>query len=451
MTHGVTTTGGASHCGPAPVRWLLAGLLALVCPAAAGQGVISTVAGDGQPRLAGDGGRAADASLNAPAGLVVDSSGNLYISDSGNACIRRVAADGTITTIAGNGRAGFSGDGGPATAAQLAFPTGLAIDPAGNLYVADTDNQRIRMIAPDGTITTVAGTGDQGYSGDGGPATAAELISPFSVVVDAAGNLYIADFGNSVVRKVTPNGIISTVAGVGQPGYSGDGGPASEAALMAPYGLAVTAKGDLLVADFGAHAIRAISPAGTITTVAGTGAPGFAGDGGPAARAQLNEPAGLAVTSDGRVVVADSGNNRVRVIQLDGTIVTVAGSGAEDPFSPDGTSGVAANLGAPSTVAAVPGLVLFTDDTHNRVRSVPLSRVVLYGDVNGDGAVTVADALLALRAAVGLATLTDAQRAAADVAPPSGLGKPAGDGRVDVLDAVRILRRAIGLDMTQWP
>jgi sugar lactone lactonase YvrE len=234
--------------------------------------------------------------------VAVDSVGNVYIADLGNKRIRKVSG-GTITTIAGNGAAGFSGDGGPATSASLSAPYGVALDSTGSLYTADNDNNRIRKVSG-GTITTVAGNGNLGFSGDGGPATSASLAQPEGLAVDSSGNLYIADTRNHRIRKLS-GGTITTIAGNGTPGFSGDGGPATSASLYNPGGVAVDSAGNLYIADSNNNRIRKVS-GGTITTVAGNGNAGFSGDGGPATSASLNYPIGIAVDSAGDLYTADS-------------------------------------------------------------------------------------------------------------------------------------------------
>src|SRR5438445_5921470 len=230
---------------------------------------INTVAGNGFSGFAGDGGAATSASLNFPEGAALDTRGNLYIADYANHRIRKVAAaTGIITTVAGNGSLGFAGDGGAATSASLNFPTGVALDASGNLYIADSDNRRIRKVAAaTGIITTVAGNGNYGFGGDGGAATSATLSDPLGVALDAGGNLYIADFSSHRIRKVTAaTGIITTVAGNGSPTFAGDGGAATSASLFRPTGVALDASGNLYVADQDNYRVRKVAAATGIIT-----------------------------------------------------------------------------------------------------------------------------------------------------------------------------------------
>ena len=275
-------------------------------------GIIATVAGNGIEGHSGDGGPATSAALNTPIGVAVDMTGNLYIADAFNNRIRKVNAAGVITTVAGNGDARFSGDHAAATSASLSAPFGVAVDKSGNLYIADTSNQRIRKVDSSGTITTIAGSGTEGFSGDGGAATQASLNFPSGVTVDRAGNLFITDQSNHRIRKVNTGGVITTVAGNGDAGFSGDHAAATSASLNLPIGTAVDAAGTLYIADTSNHRIRKVSADGMVTTVAGNGIGGFSGDGSAATRATLNSPSGVAVDSAGNLYIADSSNNRIR-------------------------------------------------------------------------------------------------------------------------------------------
>ena len=335
-------------------------------------GVINTVAGTGERRYGGDGGPATSAQLGRPQGLAVDSSGNLYIAANYNRRVRRVDAGGVINTVAGTGQWGHSGDGGPATSAQLRSPHGVAVDGLGNLYIADTYSSCVRRVDTAGVITTVAGTGEWGYSGDGGPATNAQLQRPRGVAVDGLGNLYIADSDNHCVRRVDTAGVITTVAGTGARGYSGDSGPATSAQLRSPQGVAVDGLGNLYVADYLNHRVRRVDAAGVITTVAGTDERGYSGDGGPATSAQLGAPRGVAVDGSGNLYIADYGNGRVRRVDAAGVITTVAGTG-EWGYSGDGGPATNALLASPQDVA-VDGLgnLYVADPWHHRVRRVDL-------------------------------------------------------------------------------
>ena len=285
-------------------------------------GVVSTAAGNGEQGYGGDGGPATDALLDTPVGVAVDHAGNIYIGDTHNNCIREVVAStGNIVTIAGTGVAGFSGDGGAAASALLSQPTAVAVDSTGNVYIADTGNHRIREISGV-TINTVAGNGEQFYSGDGGPATAAGLDSPNGVAVDAAFNLYIGDTHNQRVRMVTfSTGTISTLAGTGDKTFTADGS-ATAAALARPQGVAVDSSGTVYVADSDNNRIRSIS-GGTVTTLAGDGAEGFNGDSGASTGVTLDSPSAVAVAGTS-LVFSDTGNNLVRDLNA-GTINAIAG------------------------------------------------------------------------------------------------------------------------------
>ncbi|MDE0101013.1 MAG: hypothetical protein OXN89_01410 [Bryobacterales bacterium] len=327
-------------------------------------GTVWTVAGNGGNGFAGDGGPAAAAQLDYPIGTALNTAGTLYFADTLNHRVRKIDSDGTITTLAGTGEAGFGGDGGRSSAALLNLPTDIAVQATGNLYVADQNNGRVRRVDPLGTITTVAGTGEWGYSGDGGPATQAHLASPRGLALDVAGNLYVADGYSHAVRRIDHMGTITTVAGTGERGYSGDGGPATQAHLASPWGLALDVAGNLYVADESNHAVRRIDHTGTITTVAGTGSDGYSGDGGPATEAQLTGPASVALDASGNLYVADRGNRRVRMVDSRGLIHTVAGTGRwKDADGVENVLASAFKLLNPIGVAlSASGGFYFTDD-----------------------------------------------------------------------------------------
>jgi sugar lactone lactonase YvrE len=279
-----------------------------------GSGNISTYAGTGAAGYSGDNGAAALAELSGPTGCALDSAGDLYIADSGNSVVREISTKGVITTVAGDGTAGFLGDGGGAISAELNQPYGVALDGSGNLYIADTLNYRVRKVDSTGTITTIAGNGTRGYSGDGAAATSAELYNPEGLVLDSAGDLYIADQANNVVREIV-SGNIKTIAGQQKDyGYGGDGRRATSAGFDGPTYLALDSAGNLYIADTGDQRIRAVNAAGEIHTVAGDGLQGYKGDGGKATSAELSHPQGIALDASGNMFVADTGNGAVRKI-----------------------------------------------------------------------------------------------------------------------------------------
>jgi uncharacterized protein (TIGR03437 family) len=316
-------------------------------------GVLTTIAGNGTTGGSGDNGPAILAQLQYPNGSAIDLAGNVYVADALNNSIRKIS-NGTITTIAGNRTAGFSGDNGPATGAQLWNPTGVAVGTAGDLYIADAANGRIRKVS-NGVISTVAGNGGRGFSGDNGPATRAELLNPQGIALDTAGNLYIVDMQEHRIRKVS-NGVITTIAGNGTAGSSGDNGPAILAQLHYPYGIAVDLAGNVYIADTENYSIRKISN-GTITTIAGNGTAGFSGDNGPAIRAQLNLPFGVAVDAGGNVYVADGVNNRIRVLRPTEVSCTYSVFPASlNASAPGGsfTVSIQATAGCPWTVSGLP-------------------------------------------------------------------------------------------------
>jgi hypothetical protein len=335
--------------------------------AQAPQFTIQTVAGTGTAGSTGDGGPATSAELNGPRGVTEDIYGNLYIAEYYGQRVRKVTPNGTITTLAGTGVQGYSGDGGPATNAELNGPYRVTVDLAGNVYIPDSGNSRVRKVAPDGTITTFAGNGSSGYSGDGGPATSAALNYPEAVAFDSAGNYYIADEAANVIREVSPSGIITTAVGTGNANYTGDGGPATSATLYGPVGVQVDASGDLYISDQGNDVIRKVTN-GIISTFAGTGVFGFAGDGGPASKAEFDNPASIGLDSAGDLYIPDAANQRIRVVLTNGIIYTVAGNGVQG-YGGDGGPATSAALAGPRSASVAPnGNIYIGDFDNNRVR-----------------------------------------------------------------------------------
>ena len=367
--------------------------------------IISTVAGNGSEGFSGDQGSALAAELNLPAGLLVDSSNNVFVADLGNGRIRKVA-NSTIATVAGTG----IGDGGPAASAFLNLPTGLAVDGSNNILVADTgnfearrfspgesiaafgqlqpfstplgvavdhggnffvsdDEPRVLKVSPTGVTTIVAGDGNDGYTGDTAQAAYASISQPTGLAVDAAGNVYLTDFTHNRIRKVTSAGIITTIAGTGSFTFSGDNGPAVNAGID-PFDIAADSKNNLYVADRFNNRIRKITPDGNITTVAGIGTPGYSGDGGLAAAAQLNMPSGVAVDSGGNLYIADTGNYVVRRVTPGGLITTIAGNGQYYPASGDGGPAISAQINPLRVAVDGVGNVYVSDVINDRVRKL---------------------------------------------------------------------------------
>jgi uncharacterized protein (TIGR03437 family) len=400
------------HRSYLPFLALLFGLMPVLCQAQAlPQYTIMTIAGHCVPEEAficpgnygGDGGQATNAFLWDPSGVTLDSSGNLYISDTGNNLIRQVNSKGLINAVAGSGIEGYAGDGKPATAAEFWSPTGMTFDGSGNFYIADTGNSVIREVNTSGIIATVAGDNSlgKGFSGDLGPATGAQLWYPSSVAVDSAGNMYIADSYNQVVRVVcanqkpiacanVPSGYINTFAGNAAAGanYTGDGGSAAKALLSDPVAVALDAAGNLYISDSGNNAIRKVNTSGIITTVAGMGpsANGYSGDGGPATKAELNGPKGIAIDSSGNLYIADTVNCVIRVVEPNGTIATIAGNGTPG-YSVNEGPATNAQLYFPSGVAAYGGKVYIADYGNNLIRlltpSAQAPQINVGGVVNG--------------------------------------------------------------------
>ncbi|GHC84167.1 NHL repeat-containing protein [Streptomyces flavofungini] len=339
-------------------------------PAGLAEGAIATVAGNGVAGYVSDGGPGALTRLHNPEGVAVDKNGNLYIADRNNHHVRKVTPNGIITTVAGTGEAGYISDGGPAVATRLNQPVDVAIDGEGNLYIADIYNNRVRKVSPSGIITTVAGNGEAGYVSDGGPAIATRLHHPHGVALDREGNLYISEWSGHRVRKVNRSGIITTVAGNGTAGYVSDGGPAIATRLQHPDGLAFDREGNLYIAEYSNHRVRKVTPNGIITTVAGNGTAGFVSDGGPAIATRLNGPRRVAVDEAGNLYVSDQENHRVRRVSSDGTITTVAGNGTAG-YVDDGGPAATTRIYQPQGVALDrAGNLYIADYSNHRVRGV---------------------------------------------------------------------------------
>jgi uncharacterized protein (TIGR03437 family) len=374
---------------------------------------ISTIAGSGGYSYSGDGGPATAAQLNTPEAVAVDAAGNIYFADTANNVVRQISSKGVINTIAGNGTAGFGGDGGAAGSAQLSAPQGLAVDASGNVFVADTANARVRKISG-GTITTVAGSGTQGYGGDGAAATSAQLNTPVGLAVDKAGNIYITDVSASVIRKVAPNGIITTVAGNGSQGYSGDTGPATGAMLNGPQGIAVDASGNLYITDTLNGVIREVTASGTISTIAGNGIDGYAGDGGPATSAEFGSPTGIVADSAGNLYIADSGS-RIRKVFTSGIITTIAGSGVRG-YSGDGGVATSATMnGAAGLAVDSTGDIIVADAANNAIRELVFTgsglsiSAVTNGASNQVGSIAPGEVLVIYGSNIGAGSLTTYQ------------------------------------------
>lgn len=331
---------------------------------------INTFAGNGTAASTGDGLFATAASFNNLAAVYYHTSGEIYVVEYTGCKIRKISTSGIVSTFAGNGINGFGGDGGPATAASFSNPIDFLADNSGNFYVIDNGNQRIRKINAAGIITTIAGNGTTGYSGDGGPSPASTLHDPSRMTIDGAGNIFFADAVNNVIRKISTTGIITTLVGNGTPAFAGDGGPATNASLSQPLGVAIDGNGNMYIADGNNHRIRKVNTAGIISTFAGTGAVGYTGDGGPATAATMNYPNGVTCDQTCNVYFTDWYGHKVRKITYSGTISTVVGTGVAG-FSGDTGPALSAQLNGPNNLTFdYSGNLYIPEYYNNRVRKV---------------------------------------------------------------------------------
>ena len=348
------------------------------------KGTMTRYAGSGQSGFSGDGGPAANASFRVPAGLAFDSEGNLYIADRENHRVRKVDPKGYISTFAGIGEAGFSGDEGPAVKARLNLPSGVVVDKKGNLYISDRSNDRIRVVDKKGVIRTYAGSGVAGFQGDAGPALKAQLDKPFGIALDETKNLYIADRNNNRVRKVSPDGIITTVAGDGGFFFMGDNGPAYRASVAAPTGVALDSKGNLYIADRNNNRVRVVDRMGMIRTVVGTGQQDYNGDSEVARETNLYLPFGLTVDSNDNLLVIDRSHYRIRRIDpKSGQVETVAGNGVK-LFAGDGGPATGATLSFPHGMSVdKKDNLIFSDKGHFRIRKITPDGII--NTIGGNG------------------------------------------------------------------
>lgn len=335
--------------------------------------IITTAVGTGSAAFSGDGGLATAAALHTPHGITFDAAGNLYICDVNNNRIRKVTPAGIISTIAGTGVAGDTPDGALATATKVSQPFDVVVDAAGNIYYCDQNNHKVKKISTSGIVNTIAGTGTIGFTGDGGPATSARLNTPTGLVFDVAGNLYFADQYNHRIRKISPAGIITTVAGTGSAAYGGDGGPATAASLSFPNFLSLDNSGNVLITDNGNHRIRRLTPGGIITTIVGNGVSTFAGDGGQATNASIYYPGEAMMDAAGNIYVSDNINNRIRLVNTSGFISTFCGTGA-GTFCGDGGPAISACINGPVDIAIDgAGSLHISDLANNRIRKIVFS------------------------------------------------------------------------------
>jgi sugar lactone lactonase YvrE len=352
-------------------------LLAVYCNTSFAQ-TITTIAGTGVTGYTGDGGAATAAQLNAPADIVFDRAGNLYFSDFYNNVIRKIDRAGMVSTIAGTGAESFSGDGGPATAATLNHPCGLLFNSHGELMISDQGNEIIRLVDTSGNISTIIGTPTiASYGGDGGPATAAMFDNPTRMAYDHFGNLYISDYHNQRIRKVDVSGIVTTYAGTGYPGFSGDGGPAILAEIFQPTDVAFDGDGNLYITDQLNNRIRKVDAAsGKISTVVGVGTTGYSGDGGPATAAELYYPSTVTFDALGNMYIDDAYNDAIREVSPSGVISTAVGNGTSG-FTGDGGAATSATLNQPweITVDAC-GNLYIADAFNDAIRKVTFNSII---------------------------------------------------------------------------
>jgi streptogramin lyase len=327
-------------------------------------------AGTGSGDYTGNGGFATAARLNNCSGVAFDGAGNVYIADRDNNVIRKVSYLGVITNYAGTAVAGYNGDSLAATTAKLNSPYGVAVDVTGNVYIADYSNHRVRMVNTSGIISTIGGTGAAGYSGDGGAATAAKLSYPQGIAVDQYGNVFVTESGNHVVRKISASGSISTLAGNGTFGYSGNGGDARLAQLYGPSGVAVDVYGNIYIADYYNNVVRKVDSVGIIRNFAGNGTQGNSGDGGAAVNAMLHNPSGVSIYGHGNVYISDQGNNNVRRVDDSGMITRYAGT-STNGYIGDGAAALSAELSSPKGLAVDGiGKVYVADYDNNVIRLI---------------------------------------------------------------------------------
>lgn len=335
-------------------------------------------AGASRARAAnGDGGPATRAYVH-PSSIAADARGNIYVTELQSFVVRKVATDGIITTVAGNGKRGFSGDGGAAISARLDGVFGVAADSAGNIYIAEAEGEgleggRIRRVSPDGVIKTIAG-GGAGFSGDGGPAVSARFSRLRGIAIDSRGNIYVADLGNNRIRRIDPSGIVSTVAGNGTPGFSGDGGPATNANLNHPIAIAVDARGKLYIADHHNNRIRMVNSGGVITTLAGNGVSGPSGPG-VATRIGLMWPGSVAAGNAGEIYIAEQGSAHVLRVGPNGVVSVVAGNGTRG-FGGDGGAATSARIRDFTIAVDGRGNLYLAEESNGRIRMVNTSGVI---------------------------------------------------------------------------